>query len=333
MIRKAFALFFLLPALNFATIFNPVTDICWRCLFPLKVSGQNVTPSHTDAIGGKAKIFCHCKGGVVGLPVSYFAPAKICEVTVTPYRLVAFDINLSGKGMTKRGYVKATGSGHFESVRHVHLYEYPVLALFDCAEAFLCAGEKATTADITLSYMSEFDPFWLKDSWNNVLYPHGLIYGSALAQATCISDCIATTANKPIDKLSFCAGCQGSLFPYGGFIPYATGAVQASSLLVHRVLAKLHYLQLLRSYPKGKYCKKKKSTFPPKSSYKMQIAKPVKQSTSTEQCPFLGASEVKWGVRKTYPGKGEEFVYVIFARHACCVDPFKITARATGVSG
>lgn len=322
-----FFFFSCLSSFSFAekqgSFFNPITDVCWNCLFPIHVAGANLTHNSKDYIDHK-KPLCHCEGGIIGLPVAYWQPNQICEVTMTPYKLIAFGgMKLSNSGMTKQGYLKPKNQGGYcEAFYHVHFYNYPILQLLNAVK-FVCT--ESLVKNIGISYMSEFDPFWNDDSWNSILYPQNFIFANVLATVACIPDCIASTIHKPSDKFFWCAGCQGSLFPYNGFVSHVRGGVQASSLLVHRVLAKLHHLSALWTYKKGNYCKKTPSPYPPKTAYKIQIALPVKQTV--KKCPALGANEFKWGMKKTFPGTGEDFVYVIWNRSHCCVDPYKIAAR------
>ncbi|MEM7174334.1 MAG: TraU family protein [Chlamydiota bacterium] len=308
--------------------FNPITDVCWNCLFPIHLAGANLTKKSEDSIAHKTPI-CHCPGGLVGVPVAYWQPNQVVEVTMTPYKLVSFGgLKLSTSGMKKRGYLKQKEQGgYFEAFYHVHFYNYPVLQLLNAVK-FVCTESLAS--NIGISYMSEFDPFWSDDSWNAILYPQNFIFANIAATAACIPDCIASTINKPTDKFFWCSGCQGSLLPYQGFVSPVRGGIQASSLLVHRILAKLHHLFALWTYEEGNYCKKKPSPYPPKTAYKIQIALPVKQTV--KKCPALGASEFNWGMMKSFPVKGEEYVYVIWNRAHCCVDPYKTAVRAAGVA-
>ncbi len=40
---------------------NPLTDVCWECVFPITVSGVNVTPGNSDHVN-YTKRFCVCGG-------------------------------------------------------------------------------------------------------------------------------------------------------------------------------------------------------------------------------------------------------------------------------
>jgi len=309
--------------LSFGEMFNPITDVCWSCIYPIHVSGANVTPNTKDFIKHE-DLLCHCQTGIVGVPVAYWQPTKLIEVTMTPYRLVSLGgVELSKTGIKKRG---TGGTQKGGSAYHVHYYTYPLFALIGAAESFVCSE----TEDFSIGYMSEFDPFWLDDGWNLIIYPEVVLFANPLAIAACIPDCALSTLNKPSDKLFWCSGCQGTLYPFNGFVSHVRGAIQASSLLVHRVLAKMHHYRVLKTFEKGNYCEKTYSTYPRKTAYKLQIAQPIKQTL--KKCPPLGAHEFDWGFSKTYPGKGEEFTYVIWERTHCCVDPYK-TAKKVSSGG
>jgi len=296
--------------------FNPITDICWRCTMPIYFAGANTTPSAKDFINHK-KALCHCPGGIVGVPVSYFEPKKIIEVTTVPFKMVAFGGGTISKTAKKRGTRHAY---------HVHFYTYPALQLLNLAEHYACSSG----GDFSLGYMSEFDPFWFDDSWNMILHPDSVLFGTTLAHAACVPDAIFSTLHKPTDKLPWCSGSQGSLYPMNGFVNHVRGPVQASSLMVHRLLGKLHRWGWAKTFEEGNYCEKTYSMYPRKTAYKIQVALPIKQTT--KKCPPLGANEYDWGFMKTYPGKGESFAYVIWERSHCCVDPYK-TAKKVATGG
>ena len=70
---------------------NPLTDICWRCLFPLTIAGVQVSKGE-DTPSPKQPL-CHCKNPPrVGIPISFWEPVRLVDVTRTPYCMV----NLGG---------------------------------------------------------------------------------------------------------------------------------------------------------------------------------------------------------------------------------------------
>ncbi|WP_196762473.1 TraU family protein, partial [Stutzerimonas frequens] len=66
-------------------IFGPklFTDICWACLFPIKVSGVQITPGTAPAKASK-QVFCVCQEGTSGIYkpgiiTAMWEPARIVE--------------------------------------------------------------------------------------------------------------------------------------------------------------------------------------------------------------------------------------------------------------
>lgn len=302
---------------------NPITDICWDCIYPIHIAGANVTPSYKDFTHYN-KTLCHCPKGLIGVPISFWEPTRLIDVTRTPYKLIGFGGVSLAKGDIKKRGTASQESGQ-SSFYHVHYYMYPVFQMLDLAKDFVCTE----SFPLDIGYMSEFDPFWGDDKWSSILNPEALLFANPISQVACIADCMATNFTKPIDKLFWCAGCQGSLYPLVGHVTHHVGGIQASSLLVHRLLAKLHSLSMLWGYEKDNFCNKKPFHRIKKSLYKTQLIYPVSQTKGP--CNSLGKSDLIWGSGKSFPYKGEEFIYLIWTKKHCCLDPAKIAIH--GFSG
>jgi conjugal transfer pilus assembly protein TraU len=325
--------FFLTKGLNAmdGTILNPVTDICWKCFFPIHVSGMNVTPSHKPYCDYKKKV-CSCKGTLLGIPLAFWEPNRLIDVTRTPYKLVGFGgITLSSDKFKKHGTVHTDGTAGSSSSYHVHYYQFPILELLGMATDFVCTESNKKDFDFDVAYMSEFDPFWQDSLWTSVLNPEAFLFANPLAQVACLVDCGKSTFFKPENKLFWCCGCQGSLYPLTGYVSNHVGAIQASSLLVHRVLAKLHAWKMLQGFDEENFCEAKSMHFIKKSLYKTQLVHPIPQTKG--ECNVLGKSDVIWGSGKSFPYKGEDFVYLIWVKRQCCLDPIKAAAQVAAGQG
>jgi len=317
-------LFFLpLPLFAGGKFLNPIDDICWRCICPIHIAGANITPKIKDFIAHK-KTFCNCQKGLIGIPLSFWEPTRLVDVTHTPYKLVGFGgITFGSPNFKGHGFVGGTKPGSKKGFYHVHYYHFPILSLLEGALDFVCTED----IPIDIGYMSEFDPFWLDESWTALLHPEALLFANPLAVVACIIDCGASSFDQPMDKLFWCSGGQGSLYPLTGFVGHVRGTIQASTLIVHRVLEKLHGWRVLKTFQQGDYCEKKCSRHTPKTAYKTQIALPIPQTKGP--CHPLGKTDLIWGSGKAYPIDGEDFVYVIWTRNHCCLDPYKLAKTAT----
>jgi len=72
---------------------NPITDVCWDCLFPLTIGGSKVvTGNYPDTDNSKiTDIFCKCDSNVgvrFGLSIGFWEPFALVDVTRKPYCMV-----------------------------------------------------------------------------------------------------------------------------------------------------------------------------------------------------------------------------------------------------
>lgn len=306
---------------------NPVTDICWSCLFPFHVQGVNVTPAHDDYVKYGSS-FCTCAGfpPKVGVPLAFWEPTILIDVVRTPYKLMALGgISVGTSDVRKQGAVSQVGDSGRSSFYNVHYYKFPVLSWLNLIPEFKCMEE----GSLGVSYLSEFDPFWNDDEWSMVITPEAFLFANPLAQAACIADCVSLSLDHPNDKLFWCAGCMGSLYPYVGHVSHHLGGVQASYLLIYRLLARLHSIGMLLGYEPGNFCEKQLMPRIKKTIYKTQLVYPI--ANAQGPCQPLGKSDVFWGSGKSYPYGGEDFVYLIWTKKQCCLDAVKVTVKA--VSG
>jgi conjugal transfer pilus assembly protein TraU len=307
-------------AANEGKLINPITDICWNCIFPLHVAGVNTTRQHQDPVRYNDR-FCFCAGlpPKAGIPVAFWEPTHMVDVSRVPYKLLGLGgISIGKSDVRKQGAVSHVGDSGRASFYNVHYYAWPVLHWLEVLTKFPCV-EKSV---LEVPYLSEFDPFWGDDEWSVVFSPESLLFANPLAQLSCTADCVSASVSFPQDSLFWCAGCSGSLYPLTGHVPHHVGATQASFLLLQRLLAKMHSLGLGKGYGEHNFCEKQ--TFPrlKKSLYKTQLAYPV--AATRAPCPPLGQSELHWGSGKSFPYKGEDFVYLVWTKKHCCLDAIQL---------
>jgi conjugal transfer pilus assembly protein TraU len=316
-----------LPA-NEGKFMNPFTDVCWECVFPITVSGVNVTPGHDEPSKSKLHV-CTCSGVPprVGIPLSFWEPLYLVDVTQHAYQLVGLGGVKIGKDTIKnRGTVSIVGDGPAQaSTYHVHWYTFPLFSMLKLFTDFMCIEK----GELSLPYLSELDPLWYDDNLALISNPEAALFSSPMAQLSCIADCTATSFNQPIDELFWCAGCSGSLYPFTGNVAHHVGPIQASYLLVQRIIAKLHRTYQIKGYDQGQFCEAQYMPVIKKSLYKTHMIYPIPQTSG--KCQTLGKSDLLWGTGKSYPIKGEDFVYLIWAKKQCCLDSTK-AAAATGAT-
>ena len=299
---------------------NPVTDVCWSCLFPITICGMRVSPSGEDTSVRKSLI-CKCKTPIlrIGIPISFWEPARLIDVTRTKFCLVNMGgVSIGGDSVRGHGNVSNSNTSNTikKSFYQVHYYVYPVLYWLELLMQFVCLEK----GQLDIAYITEFDPMWNDDETAFVLNPEAVLFGNPIAQAACVADSVAATAGFPLDEMFWCAGCQGSIYPHTGHVPYHIGGVQASLLLTSRMLAKLHKELLARgTIGEAGECGEPYIMIPMmKSQYKQQMLFPA-ATTGKGGCRPLGRTSVYWEGGKEKPYTGEDFGYLIWRKRQCCL--------------
>lgn len=300
---------------------NPVSDICWSCLFPITIGPVNVSGSGREDTDNPSQIPCWCPRPpwitpVPGIPVGFWEPARLVDVTRTPFCMV----NMGGlqMGGSKVGYgthgQKGTGRTQ-HSFYQVHWYIYPIIYWLELLTDFICLEQQS----FDVAYITELDPLWNEDELSFILNPEAALFGNPLAQAACSADCAATSAGFPMDALFWCGGCQGSLYPFTGNNTAHIGGVQASLLMTQRMMAKLHReLLLWGTSGQAALCQKYPMPVIKKTQYKTQMTYPRPTTRGPMACNPLGRTEVIWGSGREFPYKGEDFGYLIWQKRNCC---------------
>lgn len=298
---------------------NPITDVCWSCLFPLSLgSSPLVSSNHLPDTKNPSLPFCECPGNPlprVGLTLGYWEPVNLVDVTRTPFCLVNLGgISLNFGHYYRKGSVETDSNLSNQSFYHVHWYKFPLMYWLNVLTDGLCVEQ----GDFDIAYPSEVDVMWNDDELGFILNPEAVLFGSLPAQAACAADASSALISRPIDKLFWCAGAQGSMYPLTGHVQEHVGGVQASVLLSERMGFKLHRLGLVEETT-GKdikaICQKHYSAILPKSRYRYQMVNPL---PTAHACYPYGRATSLWEAGHEYPYKGEDFGYLIWRKRNCC---------------
>lgn len=312
---------------------NPFTDVCWRCMFPLRVGGADFFQEMEKA--EKVESFwerisqwgCKCGDDHWGVPISFWEVSGIVEVTPTPHKiLIAKGWDLSDQKNAKlRGGISHVGESGRTSFYHVHYYPLPLFRILAILPGFNCL-QKGLFSE-AVPYYSEFEPTWRYPAVAALFDSEMFLKNGPSAQEKCIEDCAASNQRAPRNDLWWCSGCLGSLYPLTGHVAHHIGGLQSSSLLVHRVLAKRdwirNFLFLGTYFEDENFCKKTRMKYPQKTHIKTQLLYPVPdkeketKGSRSGYCHFLGQGVEPWAAGKTYP-EGEDFMFVVWSKMNCC---------------
>lgn len=308
---------------------NPITDICWSCLFPITIGSIPLMQSSKfkDTPNPSMPV-CFCnKGGipmVPGLTVGFWEPVRIVEITRTPFCLVSLGGIKVMEGKKHGAFVKirAEHDKRSKAYYNTHYYIYPVLALLNLLVDFGCMD----ISSYDLAYMSEFDPAYNSEKIANFMHPETFLLSNVAAKSACIGECSKIVATKlPQDSLFWCSGCQGSIYPFTGYIGNHIGGIASSNLLAVRQIAKLHRLGLARktatnsSKPNGELCSSTYISRIPKSQYRLQLSYPIANVSGQYACNAPGALDALYSSGREFPYKGEDFAYILWRKRNCCL--------------
>ena len=199
---------------------NPVTDICWSCLFPLTIGSASILSDGQPDIGNPSSPVCYCSNPPrIGVSIGFWEPVRLVDVTNKSWcfpnlggiRLnPGFDI---GHGHVQ-GRSQIGGKTQNSSQWQAHYYIYPLLYWMEILTDFLCFEQ--TTFDI--AYVTELDPLWKDSALTSILNPEVALFANPAATAACAADCVASTAKLPIDEMFWCAGwiCRSAARPRCG---------------------------------------------------------------------------------------------------------------------
>ncbi|MGZ0079923.1 TraU family protein [Methylomonas sp. YC3] len=275
---------------------NLITDICWSCLFPIRAAGASLGGGNVPSIATDEK-FCFCTDpmGIPELGGHKFSASNV--------RLIA-----------------TTGKADFDasemSFFNYHYFAFPLTILLDLFWDGRCNTDGYR--DFDLLYVSELDPTWNNDLLAFFTSLETALFANPVAISACVADAAAAAAGNPLDALFWCAGAWGHMYPLSGVSPTSYGTdPRITSLLATRATASLHRRGLAwKTSGNDALCGGYIYPFIPKSQYRLSMFYPVAE---TESNHAIGETTFKWGAGRTYPGPGEDHLYLLWRWQDCCV--------------
>lgn len=312
------------PTLCNGSFINPITDVCWSCLFPMSIGSMSVFGEDVPDTSNPTTPICTCLVGSlrrIGITIGYWEPMALVDVTRHPYCMVNLGgIQLSKGEEIRTGNVESAVSDHNNSFYYVHWYIYPLIYWLSILTDALCLDK----ADFDVAYLTELDPTWHDDELAFILNPEAAVFANPISQAACAADAVQSAIGLPIDYLFWCAGSHGTMYPLDGHIQEHVGGVEASTLMTERMTYKMHREALLWdstgdiSGPLDeRICHQYPAPIIPKSRYRYQMVNPIPTTGSGGCFPF-GHTTAIWGAGHEYPYQGEDFGYLIWRKRNCC---------------
>ena len=299
-----------------------VTDICWDCLFPIRIAGLTIGgPSSRVPPNANTNLTCICSlaGGFpqLGMAMGFWEPARLIEVVRTPgcSPVLGGTVLPSFNPLQLGSHGPMPNRGDASAFYHYHVWAFPLLVMLELLPLSPCMDD--AMVDLDLLYLSEYDPTWSNDLLALLVTPEAALFANPLAAAACAVDAASANAGRPLDDLFWCAGSWGNLYPLGGTVTGHTSMPAVTSLLATRAMAALHRRGLARrTVGSDAVCRSRIEPFLPKSQYRWSMLHPIPEATSNH---VTGASTFLWGEWRNIPAVGEDAVHLLWRWQDCCL--------------
>ena len=300
---------------------NPVTEVCWKCIFPMKIAGITVSSNPIDQIGSEGPTeppVCVCLTPLprAGIPYSFWEPARFIETVKDAYCFPSLGFGMTNPSGGLNNGSNTGGGGQQEgssTFLQAHYFIYPVWSMLGLLNDFMCVEHSG----FDIAYMTEADPTWNDDELAMTIYPEALLFANLPAQLSCMADSVASNAGVPLMPLFWCMGSWGSTYPMSGHTN-EEDITEASLALAGRIIYKMARSGAICD-PGIDLCSCVPTPIWVKNHYRFNIAKPVMGS----QCIPVGRSSTVWGSAKNpaLPATGnasDNFMHIVFRKRRCC---------------
>lgn len=331
---------------------NFISDVCWNCVFPIKIFGKAIpglgASANQDFASGPTLPVCACLNQLkVGAPMSMWEMAYIVDVHTEPGCMPA----LGGLRIpmpwndSQYGKIDADKVIRKGAFRHSTYYVSPMMYLLEIVLDDQCADR----SPFDVGWQSEFDPTWDDDELALIKMPISFAFGSIPAVLAGGVDSAASQVGFPINEIFWQAGSLGPMYPITGNVKDYRSNDQLAQLIVTRMLAEAHDMQEIaglfgkgggRSYgcepgevgcndstEKQAMCAGSPASMPPqiimkKRQYKLQRLAPVPATSKIDFgscCHPIGRNPILTEVGTQVPINGyKDFTYSVFRKRDCC---------------
>jgi len=311
-------------ALKSGQFVNPITDVAWQEIFPVKIAGITIAGAsgNYDTPDPASYPVCACPAPPpifyrIGIPVSFWEPARMIETVATPYYFPSLGLGLN-LGLSK-GFL--SGGNHSlddalpdqATFAQAHYLLFPVWSMLELLTDFVCVEHSG----FDVAYITELDPLWQDDELAFIIQPEALLFANPFAQMACVADSVAVNAGRPLESLFWCVGSGGSAYPMTGHVD-DDNIIQANSTIAARLIYKLAR-QMLICDTGLDLCGCTPTPVWYKPNYKLHAMRPAVRKKAWP----IGKSAFFYGANLNPPyrsgkGPGDEFLWMVFRKRACC---------------
>lgn len=317
---------------------NPVTEVAWRGMFPIRIGGVKLVDSgEPDTSDSLTSAVCSCPGPagiqIPGVSVSFWEPVGIIESVHDPFCFPSLGINANSA--VTPGHLAGTHTGRSPKKTNPHFFaqahfiRFPVLKLLDLLVDISCINGSMT---ISPAYLTETDPMWQDDIKNLLFNPEALLFANPVMQMSCIPDAVAAASDMPRKELFWCMGQWGSAYPLSGSI-MAHNPLIGYAGTAARLLFKVLKISAVAGFVPGgqgnapeiilcdqaiNSCGCTPTPIWVKSHYRFQIIRP---KLDTGHILRIGEPSPIWEANQAPPLKKgvDNFAFLVFRKLNCCI--------------
>lgn len=295
---------------------NPITDVCWFCIFPISIGSAQVSAGlNVDTVNPASPIqLCPMPPPIferIGVAIGFWEPMALVDVTKSPFCMVNLGATLGGSfqiGVGTDGDVgRAEGAFY-----NVHWYKYPLTYWLSIITSAGCMEG----GDMDIAYLSELDPSWGFADVALVLSPEAMLFNNLIAQAACAADAVAASFGKPIDALFWCAGAHGTMYPFSGHTSNEFSPLLSSLLVAEKMAFKLHRQGMIMNTIGADVavCYEYPTPVIPKERWRYQMTNMI---PDIAWCHPIGRSTMIWGLGHMTPIDRHNYGYLMWRKRNC----------------
>lgn len=299
------------------TIFNPVTDIAWNGLFPIRVGGIAVDTNGSAPDGGQNTVnpICSCtttSGTFIGTQIGFWDVAYLVEVVDDPYCSTVIGTTIGSNTGTHQGSNdKHVAAPH--TFKQVHWWPFNAIQLLGMLTGLSCIQQ----VPLQMTYLSEIDPSWTEDWLAMLKDPKVFLVANPVADIACgAKNIIAQVPGNffpaAYDSLFWCA--WDNIYPLSGNSSTPHNLTASAQIAARQIYTNTQFGTIEDFMADSQGCSGQIVPVWKSSQWRFQLAKPVKTAT-----PFwAGESETIWGSGKAPAFNDKNFLYVLFQKKRCC---------------
>lgn len=300
---------------------NPVSDICWMCIFPINIAGvvpitANQVPNH-DA---PPPTMCACPMALPpyvrwGFGVSFWETARFIEVVRQPYcspTLGGVEMDSGSPLWAGTNHSQSRGTGW--SFYHAHVFTAPIM---DWVGATIASGIcMSSNNSMDIMFMTELDPIWNDDAGSLSIAPEAVLFNNPVTILACVADSASAIVSQfGLDPLFWCAGTAGHAYPMTGHNAGHHGAIDSTVNTMAKAIMTLHRVGLAQdTSTEAALCGSVYQPIWRKNQYKYNMMYPTPRPERG-----LGIGAPTWFYAGAeFPYEGEDYNYMVFRKRKCC---------------